>query len=89
MLVVPSSNSTSRLNIGTDDASSVVPVVKNCGLKPFGAAFGAVDERLGGEGGAAREEQRRGGEAGGGKAIESMAFVRPDEVGLQRSEPES
>src|SRR5256885_1975786 len=36
MLVVPSSNSTSRLNIGTDTASKVVPVVKYCGLKPSG-----------------------------------------------------
>ena len=36
MFVVPSSNSTSRLNIGTDAASKVVPVVKNCGWKPSG-----------------------------------------------------
>src|SRR6266481_2918654 len=36
MLVVPSSNSTNRLNIGTDTASKVVPVVKNCGWKPSG-----------------------------------------------------
>ena len=36
MLVVPVSNSTSRLNIGTDTASKVVPVVKNCGWKPSG-----------------------------------------------------
>ena len=35
-LVVPVSNSTSRLNIGTDTASNVVPVVKNCGWKPSG-----------------------------------------------------
>src|SRR5204863_4346635 len=36
MLVVPISNSTRRLNIGTDTASNVVPVVKNCGWKPSG-----------------------------------------------------
>ena len=36
MLVVPVSNSTSRLNIGTDTASNVVPVEKNCGWKPSG-----------------------------------------------------
>src|SRR2546423_8166402 len=36
MLVVPISNSTSRLNIGTETASKVVPVVKNCGWKPSG-----------------------------------------------------
>src|SRR5438045_7771815 len=36
MLVVPISNSTRRLNIGTDTASKVVPVVKNCGWKPSG-----------------------------------------------------
>src|SRR5437016_2219640 len=36
MFVVPISNSTRRLNIGTDTASKVVPVVKNCGWKPSG-----------------------------------------------------
>ena len=36
MLVVPISNSTRRLNIGTDTASNVVPVVKNCGWNPSG-----------------------------------------------------
>ena len=36
MLVVPRSNSTSRLNVGTDAASKVVPVVKNCGWNPSG-----------------------------------------------------
>src|SRR5438046_10535918 len=36
MFVVPVSNSTNRLNIGTDTASNVVPVVKNCGWKPSG-----------------------------------------------------
>src|SRR5450631_823267 len=36
MLVVPNSNCTSRLNMGTDAASKVVPVVKNCGWKPSG-----------------------------------------------------
>ena len=36
MFVVPMSNSTSRLNIGTDTASNVVPVEKNCGWKPSG-----------------------------------------------------
>src|SRR5437868_15048111 len=36
MLVVPSSNSTRRLYMGTEPASAVVPVVKYCGLKPSG-----------------------------------------------------
>jgi hypothetical protein len=36
MFVVPSSNSTSRLNIGTETASNVVPVLKNCGWNPSG-----------------------------------------------------
>src|SRR5260370_40433087 len=36
MLVVPISNSTNRLNIGTDTASNVVPVVKNWGWNPSG-----------------------------------------------------
>src|SRR4249919_2655161 len=36
MFVVPVSNSTSRLNIGTETASNVVPVEKNCGWKPSG-----------------------------------------------------
>src|SRR5690349_2538895 len=36
MLVVPISNSTRRLNIGTDAASNVVPVLKNCGWNPSG-----------------------------------------------------
>ena len=36
MLVVPISNSTRRLYIGTDTASNVVPVEKNCGWKPSG-----------------------------------------------------
>src|SRR5450830_480478 len=35
-LVVPSSNCTRRLYIGTDEASKVVPVVNNCGLNPSG-----------------------------------------------------
>ncbi len=36
MLVVPISNWTRRLNIGTETASKVVPVEKNCGWKPSG-----------------------------------------------------
>src|SRR5450755_1113215 len=36
MLVLPSSNCTIRLNMGTDAASKVVPVVKNCGWNPSG-----------------------------------------------------
>lgn len=38
IVVVPGSNATRRLKIRFAEASKVVPVVDNCGLKPSGLA---------------------------------------------------
>ena len=84
---MPISNSTSRLYIGTDDASSVVPVVKNCGLKPSGLPSEQYTSVLAAK--AAPATSAAAAKPAMARRWKFMAVGRPEKVGLRRSEPES